>query len=269
MKKKMFTWLVLSVCIIASLQAQTGERYAMEYGKYYVFRVVGDESKVIAYYEGAGNFIVEPYVVGNENQLFQKDSYSGEEEDYMNFSIVANGYCWDDHGRPIKPDPQPTPGAPNTWVSYDLELNEEGNVRFCHFLERWMWTATWEPQYKGVFLFLSGSDVAAMEYIRCKVSGERDYSEYESMAGELFDFKVEEIGSTEVKGVDIPNVKITARKNKICLENVENKRVEIFSVAGQLAGSFQTGNSTAEITVPASGIYVVKVNSEVFKVAVK
>lgn len=269
MKKRIFTISMLSMCLTFTAWSQTGERYLLEYGKQYVFRVVGDESKVIAYYEGEGNFTVEPYVQGNTNQLFQLDSFLDNEEAYMNFSVIANDYTWDDHGRPAKPNPKPTPSAQDTWFAWDLELNEDGNIRFCHFLERWAWTATWEPQYKGVFMFLSGTDVSPMEYARCYTSGVRDHSEYEAMEGELFDFKVDVVGGTGIQDGIASNVNAFGRDKAVYLCNAENLNVVIYGVDGKVIKQLKSETASLKIDVPQAGIYFVKAGEQVIKVAVK
>lgn len=270
--KKIITSVIAALALTANVFAQTGERFLPELGKNYAFCVRGEENLVLAHYGEEQAFVVEPYQEGNQNQLMALACRDMAEEGYLNLYNVASGYTWNDKGVAVPATNKNDAGEwiLDTWISWDLELDEEGYVRIVHFLERWGWSATYEPQYMGVIMMLSGDELAPLMYSRSPASGVRDHTEYESYAGQFFDFKIKEIGaSSGLNQSDVEKVTIAGGVGSMSLNNLnEGASVVVCSVDGKQMKSLKAETSNLNLDI-ASGMYLVKVDNKSFKVVVR
>ena len=269
--KKIITSVIALLALTGAMFAQTGERLILEKGKTYTFCVRGEENLVLAHYGEEPAFIVEPYEEGNPNQLMAVAYYVDDTEGYTNLYNVGTGYTWSDKGTAV-PAAKGQDGEwiRETWQAWDLELDEDGYIRIVHFLERWGWAATYEPQYLGVIMMLSGDELAPLLYSRVSSPGVRDHSEYESYADQFFDFKVKEIGVlTGIKDANVDKIVATGGVGTIYLNNLnEGSSIIVCSIDGKQVKSLKATAGDCHFNM-AEGLYIVNVDGKSFKVIVR
>ena len=214
---------------------------------------------------------MEPYEEGNPNQLIAAAYYVDDTEGYTNLYNVGTGYTWSDKGTAV-PAAKGQDGEwiRETWQAWDLELDEDGYIRIVHFLERWGWAATYEPQYLGVIMMLSGDELAPLLYSRVSSPGVRDHSEYESYADQFFDFKVKEIGVlTGIKDANVDKIVATGGVGTIDLNNLnEGSSIIVCSIDGKQVKSLKATAGDCHFNM-AEGLYIVNVDGKSFKVIVR
>jgi hypothetical protein len=276
MKTKIFTALFALVAMSISVFSQTTrDRLFLQKGHYYIFKSVYQPQKVMTVHDGGTQAVMEQYVEGNPNQIWKVYDADRTEERYTNFVNVATNLAFDDHGRLVQNMDTIKDGTGwEAWFGWDFELSDDRSaIRICHFLERWTWTATYQPEYKGVFLTLNpGEDdyVTPFLYARCVTPGIRDYSAYNAAEGQYFDFVIQEVNyySTGVHNVWPDNVSIIVNSHSIVMKNVTGMKVNIYTVDGRLIKEIKTANNSETIPV-SQGIYLVKVNNGVKKIIVQ
>jgi len=275
MKKKIFTSCLALIAISFALFSQTTrERLFLTKGHYYVFKSFYEPTKVMAIYDGDITAKMETYVPGNANQIWKIYDANRTSEKYTNIVNAGTNLIFNDHGLIVQNgDTANNNTGWLAWDGWDLEQSDDKSaVRFCHFLERWGWAATYEPQYKGIFLTLNPGEndkVTPFLYPRALVSGVRDYTAYNANEGLYFDFVPMEVSYTPsaVPNLLDSNIDISVRSGSIILNQVSGMNINVFSVDGRSIKQIKTANSVESIPVQ-KGVYVVKVNNGTQKVVV-
>lgn len=275
MKRKIFTSCLALIAISFTLFSQTTrERLFLTQGHYYVFKSFYEPTKVMTLTDGAITATMENYVPGNINQIWKVYRLIPGTERYTNLVNVGTNLTFSDKGTLIQNgDTINNNFGWTTWCSWDLERSDDKtSVRFCHFLERWGWAATYEPQYKGLFLTLNpGEDnkVTPFLYPRALVSGVRNYTAYNAAEGLYFDFVPLEVSYTPsaVPNLLADNIDVSVRLGSIILNKVSGMKITIFSMDGRSIKQIKTANATETIPVQ-KGVYIIKVNNGTQKIVV-
>lgn len=275
MKKKIFTSSLALIAISFTLFSQTTrERLFLTKGHYYVFKSFYEPTKVMAIYDGDITAKMETYVPGKANQIWKIYDANRSSEKYTNIVNAGTNLIFNDKGMIVQNgDTLNNNTGWLGWDAWDLERSDDKtSIRFCHFLERWEWSATYEPQYKGVFLTLNpgeNDNVTPFLYPRALVSGVRDYTAYNAAEGLYFDFVPLEVSYTPsaVPNLLADNIDVSVRSGSIILSKVSGMNITIFSMDGRSIKQIKSANSVESIPVQ-KGVYIIKVNNGTQKVVV-
>ncbi len=180
-----------------ALVSPYGRWFVMQDMEKYVICLKNDKTKVVAHHDGAQQFVIESYT-GSDDQMFMKGAYFGYGDnnvqlEYYNFYNLGTHYTLNEKG--IVADAQVTDVgvcANDGWRGWYFPVDDEGNVRMVHFLETWDYAATYTVDIKGCLMKVS-DDKQKLEplfYDRCKVDGVRDYSDFEALNDQYYDFKI-------------------------------------------------------------------------------
>ena len=252
--------------VSANTSAVTASRMILESGKTYIICLKENVNKVVAFNATGQKATIEDYVSGKTNQQFTLQSWSNNTEDFVNFKDMANTLSWENSGNT---GPSTTN---NAWQGWDLQLNATGGVRFCHFLERWGWAATYGID--GAFLRVSDdkTTVVSVPYNKSLAAGTtRDYTAYNAKAGMYYDFMIKtpaDYVSTVVKTENVKNSSAFGGQQTIVFNNVSNTNINIYSVDGRLIKNVKPNAETMQVRI-SKGIYLVNIDNRTSKVVVQ
>ena len=252
--------------VSASTSATEASNMILETGKTYIICLKENVNKVVAFNASGQKAVIEDYVPGKANQTFTCQAWLNNGEGFMNFNDVANNLTWEQSG-----NTNPSTSN-NAWQGWDLQLDATGGVRFCHFLERWGWPATFGID--GAFLRVSDDKTTVVSVLYSKSldgGATRDYTAYNAKAGMYYDFMIKtpsDYVSTVVKTENAKNSSALGGQQTIILNNVSNTNINIYSVDGRLIKNVKPNAETMLVRI-SKGIYFVNIDNRTSKVVVQ
>ena len=184
---------------VEALASQYNDRwFVMQDGEEYVFALADNPSKVLAHYAGSNVFKVETYS-GAQNQKYRKGNYFGYGDsniqlEYYNYYNLATHAVPLSNGSFVEQTINPDGTcAAEGWNGWYFVVNDEGNIRMVHFIQKWDADYALDPaqNFPGALIVLSEDETTAeiFQYSRFK-DGKYDSSEYDSFGDKYYDFKI-------------------------------------------------------------------------------
>lgn len=185
---------------LAAIASEHGNWFVWQDMKPYVICLKSDETKVVTHRNGGSQFVIETYS-GSNDQKFMKGNYFGYSGgdthlEYTNIYNIGTGMTVNEKGSIVNADAN-APGncAADGWRGWYFIIDEHANARMIHFLETWDYSATYTVAIKGCILRPSDDKrtIVPVFYDRCKVDGVRDFSDYNALEGQYYDFRIKAV----------------------------------------------------------------------------